>query len=76
MLLDHAKKSPQIEKTTKAREKDKRYLKTKYPLNCTNDSPVTTHNIKPTNIALSNPKNKKLQVPSEQVMDETCKNCV
>ena len=73
MLLDHAKKSPQSEKTTKALEKGKCYLKTKYPLNCTNDSPVKTHNI---NFALSDLKNKKLQVPSEQVMDETCKDCV
>ena len=73
MLLDHAKKSPQSDKTTKALEKGKCYLKTKYPLNCTNDSPVKTHNI---NFALSDLKNKKLQVPSEQVMDETCKDCV
>ena len=53
--------------------KGKWYLKTKYPLNCTNDSPVKTHNI---NSALSDLKNKKLQVSSEQVMDETCKYCV
>ena len=34
---------------------------------------LKTHNI---NFALSDPKNKKLQVPSEQVMDETCKDFV
>ena len=60
MLLDHAKKSPQSEKTTKTLKKGKQYLKTKYPLNYTN-----AHNI---NFALSDLKNKKLQVPSEQVM--------
>ena len=71
MVLEHVKKSPQGEKTTKTPEKGKRYLKTKYPLNCTNDSTVKTHNI---NFALSDLKNKKVQAPSEQVMDEACKD--
>ena len=60
MLLDHAKKSPQSEKTTKALKKGKRYLKTKYLLNYTN-----AHNI---NFALSDLKNK---VPSEQYPSST-----
>ena len=34
---------------------------------------LKTHNI---HFALSDPKNKKLQVPSKQVIDETCKDCV
>lgn len=44
MLLDHAKKFPQSDKTTKALENGKWYLKIKYPLYCTNGSPVKTHN--------------------------------
>ena len=43
MLLDHAKKFTQREKPAKAYEKGKRYLKTKYPFNCTNDSPDKTY---------------------------------
>ena len=55
----------------KSLEKGKQYLKTKYSSNCTNDSPIKTHNI---NLALSDPTNSKLAV-NHVVTNEICNDC-
>ena len=64
---------PDSEPLVKDLDRGKRYLKTKYPSNCTNDSKIKTHNI---NFALSDPKFPKLAANHVATDDEVCNDCV
>ena len=57
----------------KGLENGRRYLKTKFQMNCMNDSSVKSHNI---NFALSYPKNLKLSTVTDQDLNEVCTDCL
>ena len=74
ILCKVAKTSLSNEEVVKELENGRRYLQTRFQMNCMNDFSVKSHDI---NFALSDPKNMKLSTMTDHdSLNEVCTDCL